>query len=507
MSAFLNFISRLPLGGSRPSASTYESASVGRRLGGWQPSDIAINALLASDLATIRSRSRDMVRKNPHAANGVETLTSNIIGCGIRPLMNWENEKFAQQVREVWEDWMEECDATGRHNFFGLQELACREIVEGGEVFFRLRDRLPSDRLSVPLQLQMLEPEQLDTSMSVILGKNRVRNGIEYNEIGKTVAYYFYKEHPGDTFTHGFKSVRVPANRVIHVFKSLRAGQQRGVPWLSTILVKLHELDKYDDAELLRKQIAAMYTAFVTRTATDEDDSPIPGLERDADHAGTYTASLEPGTMQFLDPGESITFSSPADLGENYKEFIRVQLQSVAVGLGLLYEQLSGDLRNVSFSSIRTGILEFRRKVEMAQRNIFVYQMCRPIFSAFMNKALISGAVSIPRDFERNERKYMRTAWIPQGFDWVDPLKDVQAEIKAMRAGINSRANIAAKRGLDVVDLDKDIKKERDREEELGLVFESNAGNGKETTSNATTTDEKLLEDSDDDEKSAASRS
>jgi lambda family phage portal protein len=420
--------------------------------------------------------------------------------------MDWENEKFADQVREVWEDWMDESDATGTLSFFGMQELACREMIEGGECFFRIRDRLPSDRLVVPMQLQMLEPEQLNTTLSVLSGQNRIRNGLEYNELGKIVAYYFYKEHPGDAFSFGLQTVRVPAEKVIHIYKPLRAGQHRGLPWLTTVLVKLHELDKYDDAELLRKQIAAMYVGFVTRTATDEDDSPIPGMEADSDESGVYNASLEPGTMQFLDAGEDIKFSEPADLGENYKEFVRVQLQSVAVGLNLLYEQLSGDLRNVSYSSIRTGILEFRRKVEMIQRNIFVYQMCRPVFKHFMRKAFLSGAISIPRDFVANERRYYKTTWIPQGFDWVDPLKDVQATIKAMRAGIDSRANAAARRGLHVVDLDNEIEKERKREAEKGLVFESNAGHGKENTKKPATSDAKVVEDSKNGKRSNVSR-
>lgn len=439
-----------------------------------------------------------MVRKNPYADNAVSTLVSNIIGNGIKPLINYEeNEKFSAEITKKFEEWIKECDTSGANDFYGLQSLACREMIEGGEIFIRFRDRLPSDGLSVPLQLQLLEPEQLDSSRTGDYGKKKIANGVEYDELGRVIAYHFRKEHPGDLFVRSADSVRVPADRVAHLFKPLRAGQNRGLPWLSSVLVKLYELDQYDDAELVRKKIAAMFTAFITTDDTSEDTSVLPNQTVDPDEPSVYSAALEPGTTQYLNPGESITFSQPADLGENYKEFMRVQLQAVSVGLGLLYEQVSGDLRNVNYSSIRTGILEFRKKVEATQRNIIVHQMCRPIYTEFVRKSILSGAVKPPRDFLTNEKSYYDCIWVTPGWEWVDPLKDVQATIKEIRSGLTSRSKVVASKGDNIVELDKEIAKEQKREEELGLVFESNASNGKEEKGVSQETDAKIMEDTD----------
>jgi capsid protein len=63
----------------------------------------------------------------------------------------------------------------------------------------------------------------------------------------------------------GIDTVRVAAAEIIHLFRPLRPGQIRGEPWLARALVKLNELDQYDDAELVRKKTAAMFAGFITR--------------------------------------------------------------------------------------------------------------------------------------------------------------------------------------------------------------------------------------------------
>jgi lambda family phage portal protein len=139
-------------------------------------------------------------------------------------------------------------------------------------------------------------------------------------------------------------SVRIPAKEILHIYKLLRPGQIRGEPWLSNVLLKLHELDQYEDAELVRKKTAAMFAGFVTRL---DSESEMFG-EGAANTSGMAFAGLEPGTMQFLDPGEDVKFSSPADVGGTYEAFIKQQLRATAVGLGISYQLLpakAGGLR------------------------------------------------------------------------------------------------------------------------------------------------------------------
>jgi lambda family phage portal protein len=296
-----------------------------------------------------------------------------------------------------------------------------------------------------------------------------IRAGIEFDAIGRRVAYHLYRDHPGDALhpAHSTEVVPVPARYVLHLFRPLRPGQLRGQPWLTQVLVKLYELDQYDDAELVRKKTAAMFAGFITKTAPD---NPVMAEEKeDGDASGTALTGLEPGTLQVLLPGEDVRFSAPADVGASYETFMRVQLRSIAAGMGITYEQLTGDLTGVNYSSIRAGLLEFRRRCEQFQHQVLVYQMCRPIWQRWVTDAILSGALEIP------EPAKLVAKWVPPGFAWVDPLKDIKAQIMAVRAGFKSRSEVVSEQGYDAEVIDREIANDNARADSLGLEYESDA--------------------------------
>jgi lambda family phage portal protein len=232
------------------------------------------------------------------------------------------------------------------------------------------------------------------------------------------------------------------------------------------------ELDQYDDAELVRKKTAAMFAGFVTRLAPD-DNLLGEGL---SDANGIALAGLEPGTMQMLEPGEDIKFSQPADVGGSYSEFLRMQFRAVAAAMGVTYEQLTGDLTQVNYSSIRAGLLEFRRRVESLQHGVIVHQLCRPIWQAWMDQAVLEGALTLT-DYASGDaharRRLQAVKWIPQGWQWVDPLKEIDAMKAAIRSGLMSRSEAISSNGYDAEDMDREIAADNARADDFGLVFDS----------------------------------
>jgi lambda family phage portal protein len=445
----------------------YDGAGHGKRLGNWYPSNSSINTLLASSLNTLRTRSHDIVRKNPYAANAIDSIVSNCIGTGIKPQSKSKDAEFRKRIQQLWLDWTDEADSAGLADFYGLQALVLRSVIECGECFVRMK--IDKKNATVPLKLQVLESEHLDSSKDMTLPNgNVIRSGIEFDKSGKRVAYYLYKEHPGDAVFQSLESLRIPASEILHIYKPLRPGQIRGEPWLSNVLLKLHELDQYEDAELVRKKTAAMFAGFVTRL---DPDSEMFGDQRDAG-PGIVMTGLEPGTMQFLDPGEDVKFSSPADVGGTYEAFIKQQLRAVAVGLGISYEMLTGDLSSVNYSSIRAGLVEFRRKCASLQHNLMVFQFCRPVWNRWIELAILSDAVNVP-----NDPSFSLVKWIPPGFAWVDPQKEVISQLNAVKAGFKSRTEVISEFGYDIEEIDDEIRKERQREKEMGLVFDSNPSN------------------------------
>jgi lambda family phage portal protein len=268
----------------------------------------------------------------------------------------------------------------------------------------------------------------------------------------------------------GLDTVRVDASEVIHLFRPLRPGQIRGEPWLTRALVKLNELDQYDDAELVRKKTAAMFAGFITRMAPEDN---LMG-ESAADANGVAMTGMEPGTLQILEPGEDIKFSAPADVGSSYAEFMRQQFRAVAAAMGITYEMLTGDLTQVNYSSIRAGLLEFRRRCEALQHGVIVHQLCRPIWRAWMDQAVLEGAIHLP-GYRKDRRAYQAAKWIPQGWSWVDPQKEFNAMKLAIRAGLMSRSEAISGNGYDAEDVDREIAADNARADGLGLVFDSDA--------------------------------
>jgi lambda family phage portal protein len=148
---------------------------------------------------------------------------------------------------------------------------------------------------------------------------------------------------------------------------------------------------------------------------------------------------------------------------------MRVQLRSIAAGMGITYEQLTGDLTGVNYSSIRAGLLEFRRRCEQFQHQVIVYQFCRPVWQRWIEAALLSGALPKQGDLA----PYYDAKWIPPGFAWVDPLKDIKAQMMAVRAGFKSRAEVVSEQGYDAEAIDREIAADNQRADELGLSYDT----------------------------------
>lgn len=475
----MGIISKLT-GMLRNSAPDYDAAGLGRRSKLWTPTSAGPNSVLVGNLDTLRSRARAEMRNNPYAFSGKASLVSNIVGTGIKPLFNTPDAGFNREAGELWNDWTAEADADGLLDHYGQQALAVGGMVESGETFLRLRTRRPSDGLSVPLQIQVLEADYVPVGKTERApGGNLIQNGIEFDGLGRRAAYYMYRQHPQDRTGYEAADLieaRVPASEVAHVYDTVfrRPGLLRGEPWLVRALVKLQTLHQYDGAELERKKTAAMFAGFIKRPLPQgldaEDLAEIWG-EGAAIDGGAGLVGLEPATMQVLGAGEEIEFSEPADVGGNYEPFMRAQLRAVAVAMGVLYEQLTGDYSQINDRTYRAAVNEFRRQVGMYQHSIVAQQLCRPIHRRWVDLALLSGALKAPKTLK--ERELYRVKWVPQGFSYIHPVQEVQAAKEAVRNGFKSRDEVISEMGYDAEAIDAEIARGNKRADAAGLVFDS----------------------------------
>jgi lambda family phage portal protein len=449
----------------------YDAASERRRLSNWKPSSAGPNATALNNAETLRKRARDLTRNNPHISHAADTWSANLVGTGIKPQSQASDPAVRDAIQRLWDDWTDQADSQGTTDFYGMQGLAARSLLDAGEVFARIRPRFAEDGLAVPLQVQMIEADHCPVTLSRQTTGGKIVGGVEFNLIGRRVAYHLYPEHPGDhaIMAQDGQTQRIDAGEVAHVHRVLRPGQVRGVPRLASVMLKVYELTELDEAMLKRADVAARFAGFIRQNG---DNVPLDTEIDPASDAPMIT--LEPGTLHVLQPGEDIEFSTPPDFGATYQAMLTQQLRAIAAGIGITYEQMTGDLTNVNYSSIRAGLLEFRRMAEQVQHQVLVFQFCRPIWNAWLDRAVLSGALPIrAQDYLARRAEYARVKWVPQGWSWVDPEKEFKAVILAIRAGLMSRSEAVSMYGYDAQEIDREVAGDNARADGLGLVYDT----------------------------------
>lgn len=461
------FLNRLFTKQAGESSRSFDAAGGGRR---WDKAATVGNlnsAILAASTVTAR-RAAYYVRNNAWVDSAVSSLVGNAVGAGIKPRSQHPDPAVRDALHTLWDAWVDVADAGGLGDFYGLQALAVRAMIEGGEAFARLRTRFPSDGLPVPFQVELIDREQVPLDRFGDFGSARIRAGIEFDTIGRRVAYHVLPARLDDPFApltgNPFNPTRVPAEDMVHLFRPIAAGQLRGITWLAPVLLRLHELDQFEDAALVRAKVNALFCGFVR-----DPDGTVAGQNDGSAVNGILDMGMEPGTLLPLPPGADIAFSDPKG-DTSYDPFVKNHLRAIAAGLGLPYEAMTGDLSGVNYSSIRAGMVEFRRRLEQLQHLTIIHQLCRPVWERFVRLAVLSGALPVS-DFSQNPAPYLAVKWLPPAFEWVDPVKDVRAEIEAINAGLKSRSQAIAERGYDAEQLDAEIAADREREQSLGLAF------------------------------------
>jgi len=171
----------------------------------------------------------------------------------------------------------------------------------------------------------------------------------------------------------------------------------RGVSWLAPVLLRLHELDVYEDAQLARQKVAALFAGFIY-----DATGGAAGLDGTATN-GVLETGLEPGTLKVLPPGYDVKFSAPAEVGDSVN-FIKLQLRSIAAGLGVPDYLVTGDLSEANYSSLRAGLVEFRQCLEALQYHVVAHQLLTPIWKRWAITELLARHVDGERKLADRRR-------------------------------------------------------------------------------------------------------
>lgn len=434
---------------------TYDAASTGRRTQGWRRSSTDANSVIGASAARLRDVARDLVRNNPYAESALNTIVDHTVGWGIVPTVK----------HKAFEQWSQstDCDADGRHDLAGLQKLAVRTVVESGECIIRRRWRRLEDGFALPMQLQLLEPDYLDTSKDGALpnGAGQIIQGVEFDAVGYTVAYWLFPQHPGSSTRPGGTimggSRRVPAESVQLMSKIGRPGQVRAVSWFAPVLLRFKDFDEFEDATLMKQKIAACLALITTDT---DGSAPLLGT---ADTNDSTLDTLSPGMIANAPPGRSIEVVQPPQAAD-YPSFTKVTLHAIAAGLGVSYEDLTGDYENLPFSAARMSRIRHWARVEDWRWRMLIPQMLDPVWRWAMEASELAGVPTAAR-----------TSWTPPGMPMIEPDKEGLAAMRNIRSAISTPFEEIRARGYEPVSYLTDLAEQFKLIDSLGLVLDCDA--------------------------------
>ena len=445
--------SQLALSGS------YTGARIDRaQLSRWMPIAGSANADTTQDLPTLRSRSRDQMRNAPVALGALNTTVSHVIGTGLTytPAIDAEFLNLDDEQAESWQDdvkrrfgaWAAsvDCDCARQLDFFGLQELAFRSFLESGDTFI-ITPRLARSGRTARLALQLIEADRVCNPNRGADGPALIA-GVEIDPpTGEVLAFHVARHHPGGINIAGNVWDRVGVRgsstgrrNVLHIFKPLRPGQLRGVPWISPILEPLKQLGRWSDAELNAAVVSGLMSTFIKMDPDAFDNLYDDDAQEEiVKTASKWSGAMESGQVVNLMPGESIDSPAPGRPNPAFDPFWTAMVRQIGMALEMPYEVLVMHFQS-SYSAARAALL-MAWKSFRSKRDMLAKTMCQPVLELWLADEVAEGRINAPGFFADDvvRAAWCAAIWTGDGPGSIDPSKEVDAAAKRVELGISTK--------------------------------------------------------------------
>lgn len=473
------------------STRNYAAAENFARYGDFQASAGSADYELRNSLAKLREKARSLARNSPGMVRYIQLMRVNVIGeRGFRLLSAIPNRpKLDERLQVAWKKWKPTVD--GKMTLCDLQEQMVASWCRDGEWFWEIvyNSKYPGGVAINPLESDMID-ETINEEYPPT--GNEVRMGVEIDQYGAPVAYHVLTTHPGDltwfSYSPEKRHRRVPADRIIHGFIRSRPGQTRGEPPVASLINSVKMLDGYREAEVMNRRIAASMMGFFVR------DMPRPeGVSEIADRVDKkddlYEMDVEPGRFKELPIGMKMEKFDPGGSQTDYRDFEGQVKKDQAMGFGISAFSHGMETEGVSYSTGRSVLVEDRDFYRMMQR-FFIEHGMSPLFSVWVSRGMLYGTAPLPPTVAVNVMDHVK--FLGRGWDWVDPAKDIAANIEALRTGQTSLTRVVAQRGIDIGELFAEIAEEKRLAESFGLIlnYQGDIGGNDDTVGEDETDDD-----------------
>jgi len=473
MGFFDSFKKKEPEPPKRVLKRSYAGAAVSRLFADFTTDSKSPDAELKNALKILRSRSRELARNNEYARQYLNLMKKNVVGrkgftLQVKALNSVGDLDMSgnDEIEKSFATWgkLGNCTVDGKMTWVDVQKMVMETLIRDGEAFIV---KHYSSSFKHNFALQFIEPDQIDETYTVPSknGSNEIRMGVELDKYKRPVAYHVLSNHPGDleyvSITNSRKYIRLPADRVYHVYQQMRPGQTRGEPWMAPAMSAIKQLDGFREAAVINARIGASKMGFFTSPAGD-------GFVADEMDGHTPIMTADPGTFHSLPDGVNFTAFDPQFPSSDFDPFHKSVLKGISSALGVSYTALANDLEATSYSSIRQGALE-ERDTYSDHQGFIIDHFVRPVYEDWLKTVMGMGQLSLPlATFDKFSQasEFRGRAW-----SWVDPLKEMNASIAGLKSGVLSLQDVAAQYGKDVEELLSQIKKDKELMTQFGISY------------------------------------
>ena len=456
----------------------------------WVPRHGSATADVEMNLRLLRNRAASLVMGSPLGAAIVHTLTSGVIGEGLKlfprvkgsqvGLTPAQARAWNKHVKREFELWAQEplhCDFLRRNNFYELQAILFQSMLTDGDSFALFKRRTATPYNPYTLRLQAVEGLRVSNPLSsgyigsnveMIKGRHRIINGIEINRAGAMEAIWIANriwDEPNVLEPEiNWQRVRwygaiSGCRNVLQIAKDIRPDQCRGVPLLAPTIEMLKQMSRFNEAELGAAIVRSFFSIFFTQKERDLSFNEITG--REDEELDLKGFRIDAPSVTSLPRGVDVKAVDAGQTQSTFAQFTDAFIKQIGASVGLPYEVLLKNFQS-SYSASRAALLQAENEFRQ-RRSAFIVDFCRPVYELFLTEAIALGRVDAPGFDEPLKRQaYLNSQWFSEKSGVLDPLKEANASILKLEHGLTTYEKELAGQGLDFEDVAEQLAQERE---------------------------------------------
>jgi capsid protein len=249
-------------------------------------------------------------------------------------------------------------------------------------------------------------------------------------------------------------SVRTPWADVCQLFEEGEFSSLRGIPEIAPAIMRALQAMKFDNATLAKMIATTLNPYWAEQTDRASVGAKMPGEKELDDWVSEML--IEPGVLNVLPFGVKVTQAAPAEVGNTYEPFMKMEQRYKAAVMGVMYQEMTGDWTDFNDRAHRAASLALTRRINADRLNIEMKQ-ARKHAKRFVDRCYLSGAWQPPKD-DVPQREWYRHEWRWPAARYQNLFQEMNAWKLAVDSRFTSRSQAVAEvTGRDVRQVDREI--------------------------------------------------